>query len=244
MLAAGHGRRLRPLTLAYPKALCPVANVPLVDLALAHVEPLVAPGAVAVNVHAGREQMEMHLAGRVHLAIEEPVALGTAGAVANLRPWLDGRPVLVVNADAWHRADLGPMLAGWDGEEVRVLVAGESGAGLQPANGILGSLMPAPAVADLPQEPSGLWEVCWRARQATGRLEVVGSPAPFFDCGSPRDYLAANLAASGGRSVVGEGAIVLGSLERSVVWPGGLVRRGEHLVDAIRVGDRMTVLVR
>ena len=34
VLAAGHGRRLRPLTRSAPKALCPVGNVPLVDLAM------------------------------------------------------------------------------------------------------------------------------------------------------------------------------------------------------------------
>jgi hypothetical protein len=37
---------------------------------------------------------------------------------------------------------------------------------------------------------------------------------------------------------------VAGTLERAVVWPGARVRRGEHLVDAIRADDGMTVLVR
>ena len=31
ILAAGEGRRLRPLTTLVPKALCPVGNVPLLD---------------------------------------------------------------------------------------------------------------------------------------------------------------------------------------------------------------------
>lgn len=242
VLAAGKGRRLRPLSAVRPKALCPVANDALVDLAISRVLPLVRPGAVAVNVHAGRPQMEAHLAGRVHLSLEEPVALGTAGAVAYLRPWLDGRPVLVVNADAWHQADLASLIEGWDGSQVRVLVAGE--ATLGPRSRILGSLLPPSAIAPLPHEPSGLWEVCWRVHLSKGTLEVVGSTAPFVDCGTPRAYLSANLAASGGCSVVGEGATVLGSLERSVVWPGATVYPGERLVDAIRVGDGMTVLVR
>ena len=64
---------------------------------------------------------------------------------------------------------------------------------------------------------------------------------PFFDCGTPAEYLAANLAASGGQSVIGEGARVAGELVRSVVWPGGVVRAGERLVESIRVGEDLTV---
>ncbi|MGI9118832.1 MAG: sugar phosphate nucleotidyltransferase, partial [Acidimicrobiales bacterium] len=110
VLAAGSGRRLRPLTDLRPKALCPVGNVALIDLALARVAGVVPAGAVAVNAHHLRHQLEAHLAGRVHLSVEEPQALGTAGAVANLRGWLDGRALLVVNADAWHTADLAPLV--------------------------------------------------------------------------------------------------------------------------------------
>ena len=40
VLAAGEGRRLRPLTESRPKALCPVGNVPLLDRALAAVAAL------------------------------------------------------------------------------------------------------------------------------------------------------------------------------------------------------------
>src|SRR2546425_8932391 len=77
VLAAGAGTRLRPLTWLRPKALCPVENVPLVDLAVGSARTVT--GAVAVNVHHGRAALESHLAGRVHLSIEEPEALGTAG---------------------------------------------------------------------------------------------------------------------------------------------------------------------
>src|SRR5690606_28917010 len=115
---------------------------------------------------------------------------------------------------------------------------------LAPSSRVIGSLLPPGVVAGLPAGPSGLYETCWRPAAAAGRLDVVGSGAAFVDCGRPADYLAANLAASGGRSVVGEGATVDGTLVRSVVWPGGVVHPGERLVDAIRVGAHMTVLVR
>ena len=243
VLAAGAGRRLRPLTDIRPKALCPVNNVPLLDLALAHVRPLTSD--VAVNVHHGRAQMEEHLSRLeppVHVSVEELEALGTAGALGKLREWVDGRPTVVVNADAWHRFDVSALISGWDGERVRLLAVRD------PARADFGNLrycgaalMPWAEVRRLVPEPSGLYEVCWRDRWSEGRLDLLTCAGPFFDCGTPRDYLAANLAASGGQSVVGWGARVEGVLVRSVVWPGGVVGREERLVECIRVGDALTV---
>jgi NDP-sugar pyrophosphorylase family protein len=240
VLAAGKGSRLRPLTDHRPKALCPVDNVPLVDLAIARVTPYA--DQVAVNVHHMRAAMVEHLGGRVHLSVEEPVALGTAGAIGRLRPWLAGRSVLVVNADAWSTDDLSALVSGWDGERVRLLVVEDPERGdFGPWRFAGASLMPWAAAAALQPEPTGLYEVCWRQLHQGGGLELVPTASPFRDCGTPADYLAANMLATGGRSVVGEGAVVEGSLERSVVWPGGRVHAGEHLVDAVRVGADVTV---
>ncbi len=241
VLAAGAGTRLRPLTDIRPKALCPVDNVALVDLALDRVRPLT--DRVAVNVHHGRDQMEAHLDGRgVHLSVEEPEALGTAGALGKLREWIDGRPTVVVNADAWHRFDLADLLRWWDGEHIRLLAVHD------PARGDFGlwrycgaALMPWPEVKRLTATPTGLYEVSWGRAWAEGRLELVPESGPYFDCGTPSTYLAANLAASGGHSVVGPGARVEGELVRSVVWAGGVVHRGERLVECIRVGEALTV---
>src|SRR5688500_9870847 len=49
VLAAGEGRRLRPLTELLPKPLCPVANRPLFDIALERVRTVA--DLVAANVH-------------------------------------------------------------------------------------------------------------------------------------------------------------------------------------------------
>ena len=240
VLAAGAGTRLRPLTDILPKALCPVDNVALVDVAIDRVRPLTAR--VAVNVHHGRALLERHLAGRVHLSVEEPDVLGTAGALGQLRDWIDGRATVVVNADAWHRFDLSVLGEGWDDERVRLLVVHD------PARGDFGpwrqcgaSLMPWSEVRELPAVLGGLYEACWGPRWAEGRLELIACTGPFFDCGTPADYLAANLAASGGESVIGKDARVEGELVRSVVWPDGVVHRGERLVDSIRVGEHLTV---
>ncbi len=242
MLAAGAGTRLRPLTAIRPKALCPVGGTPLVDLALDRVAAVTGPMSVAVNVHHGRAMLEAHLRGRrgVHLSVEPDVALGTAGALAYAREWIDGRPVLVVNADAWTTAPLAPLLDGWDGERLRVLVAGP--AVVSPGMRVAGALLPWCAVERLRAEPSGLWEEAWRG--ADVEAIAVARGVPFVDCGTPGAYLAANLAASGGESVIGAGATVEGEVVRSVLWPGAVVRRGERLVEAIRAHDRMTVLVR
>lgn len=240
VLAAGRGIRLRPLTLLRPKALCPIGDVPMVDLAIERVRSAV--GAVAVNVHHGRAAMEAHLAGKVHLSIEEDRPLGTAGALGRLRGWLDGRAALIVNADAWCPGTLAPLLDDWDGTKVRLLVAGADA--LTPTSRVAGALMPWSTIEPLAPEPSGLYEVAWVQAQLEGRLEVERHDGPFVDCGSPAQYLAANLAASGGESVVGEGATVAGVLDRCVVWPGAVVWPGEILIKAIRAADLMTVLVR
>jgi MurNAc alpha-1-phosphate uridylyltransferase len=240
VLAAGPGTRLLPLTRLRPKALCPVGNVSLVDAAIGRAQAVTTQ--VAVNIHHGRAQLEAHLRGRVHLSIEEHEPLGTAGALALLRPWLAGRAALVLNADTWHRADLAAFVAGWDGERVRLLVAGDDDFG--PASRIVAALEPWSEVAGLEPTPSGLYERSWRPHHAGGTLDVARYEGPFHDCGTPGRYLAANLAASGGASVVGDGAVVDGVVEGCVIWPGAIVRAHEHLRAAIRADARTTVLVR
>ena len=238
--------------------------MPLVDHGLDRARrALGADAPLAVNVHHGRAALEAHLAGRVHLSVEEPEALGTAGAIGALRGWLDGRDLLVLNGDTWCPGDLGPVVAGWDRERPRVVVAGPPVFG--PRSRIVASLLPGPAAAALGSRPSGLYEVCWAPAAAADRLDVVGWDGPLFDCGTPRQYLAANLAAIDGeigavdrsvvgagaqvtgtvdRSVVGAGARVAGAVERCVLWEGVTVGAGEVLVDAIRASDQLTVLVR
>jgi NDP-sugar pyrophosphorylase family protein len=240
VLAAGRGTRLRPLTRLRPKALCPVGNVPLVDLALERVRPAV--GEVAVNLHHGRRTLDRHLADDVHRSIEHEAPLGTAGALGHLRTWIDGRATLVVNADAWCPGSLAPFADGWDGERIRLLIPG--GDELRPDSPIAGALMPWSDVAPLAPEPSGLFEVSWRAAQAGGRLEVVRHDGPFVDCGNPREYLQANLLANGGASVVEPGAVVEGELDRCVVWSDAVVHPGESLSCCIRARGGITVLSR
>jgi N-acetyl-alpha-D-muramate 1-phosphate uridylyltransferase len=237
VLAAGAGTRLRPLTRVRPKPLCPVGDRALVDRALDRVGAVAE--AAAVNVHHGRDQLEAHLTG-VHVSIEEREALGTAGALGQLRDWIDGRAVVVVNGDTWTDAPLADLLDGWDGERMRLLVAGAVDV-RRPR--LAGALLPWSAVEGLSAEPSGLWELRWAEADARGTLDWVARRARFADCGTPGSYLAANLAWSGGVPVA-FGAAVHGTIERSVVWPGLEVGEHEHLDSAIRYAEGRTVLVR
>ena len=249
VLAAGAGRRLLPLSRVRPKALCPVGNVALVDHAVGRLGPLLdGLGAVAVNLHHGAARLDAHLAPQLHRSFERSEALGTAGALGALAPWLDGRDVVVTNADAWFPPDLdlSAFLAGWDRERIRLLCVRE------PARGDFGdlrfcgvALMPASHVGNLRAKPSGLYEVSWRQEWAANRLDLVVHDGPFIDCGSPSEYLAANMAASGGRSVVAPGAVVeVGAeLVRCVLWDDAVVRASEGLTNTVR-GENLTLLIR
>lgn len=240
-LAAGLGTRLRPLTSLRPKALCPVGGVPLLDRALDRLTPSTGAGpeSVAVNAHHLADQVLAHVGDRAHVSVEQPEALGTAGALGRLRDWLDGRNVLLTNADAYLDGECSALLDGWDGERCRLLVVRAVDGGDFDGTRYVGAcLLPWRLVRDLDPEPSGLYEVLWRAEYAAGHLELEPFGGTAIDCGTPADYLAANLHASGGDSVVGDGAVVEGTLDECVVWDGAYVGPDEHLVRCVRAGTR------
>ena len=195
VLAAGHGTRLRPLTDTRPKALVRVGGEPLVDGAVRRCRAVTS--AIAVNAHAHAQQLVDHFAGTdVLVRVEAPEALGTAGALANLRDWIDGRAVLVHNADAWHDADLRAFVAGWAGAKMRLLVVPRPPASDFGANRYAGvSLLPWRALTDLAVEPTGLYEVLWQDAEARGELEFVVHTGEWFDCGTPETLADANAAA-------------------------------------------------
>ncbi len=243
-LAAGSGTRLRPLTSLRPKALCPVGGVPMLDLALARlaVHTGSGPEHLAVNAcHLGG-QILSHAGGRCHDRLEPPAGLGTAGGVGGLRDWVAGRDVLVTNADSYLPGGIPGFTAGWDGTRSRLLCVSTTGrpdftaADGTPVRYTGTCLLPWTQVSQLAEEPSGLYEVLWRDADLD---LVVARPESFFiDCGTPAQYLAANLHASNGESVIGAGATVLGQVQRCVVWDGAWVGPDEVLSDVVRAGDR------
>ena len=271
VLAAGEGQRLRPLTASVPKALCPVGNVALLDRALARLAGagLSGPADVAVNAAYLAAQVVRHVGGRAHLSVEDDGPLGTSGGVGRLKGWIDGRGVLVGNADAYlydpmrePGKDIAALLDGWSGETVRMLTkpvpAGASG-GFSGRRFAGFSLLPWRYVRHLTDEPSDLVRTVWRPAEAAGELELIGYDGVYIDTGTPADYLAANLHAAGGRAlidptaeidaavsdaVIGPRARVHAPVTRAVVWPDAEVPPGEPLTGAIRAPGGLTVHVR
>jgi NDP-sugar pyrophosphorylase family protein len=236
LLAAGEGTRLRPLTLLRPKPLCPVGNVPLLDLALQRVASVlpVTSSTVAVNAHHLGAQVVTWAHQRMQVSVEQPVALGTAGAVAAVSSWLAGRDVLVANGDAFFHGpvDMRSFVDGWDRERPRLVVVPSAGREDFPGGWVFAgiSLLPATFVPALRAEPTGLYEEVWSRTE----VDLVPVSATYVDCGTPHDYLRANLLTSGGDSVVDPSADVRGSVTRCVIWPDAVVHAGEELVDCIR----------
>jgi len=108
MLAAGLGKRMRPITETMPKPLVPVAGKPLIDwgldaLARAGVEKTI------VNVHYLADQLISHLEERTapHITIsdERDLLLDSAGGIINVLPRFVGKPFYVLNADTFWVGD-------------------------------------------------------------------------------------------------------------------------------------------
>lgn len=189
VLAAGRGERLRPLTDGTPKPLLEVGGATLLDAALGRVAQVVplTPEHVAVNAHWLAEQLAAHLGDRVHLSVEQPEALGTAGAVGRLREWIRGRDVLVTNGDVWFGGpvDVTGFVRGWDRARPRLLVVDD------PARPDFGgrwrfaglSLLPWSLARGLEPVPSGLYEAVWSRVD----VDLVATAATYVDCATPAD---------------------------------------------------------
>jgi MurNAc alpha-1-phosphate uridylyltransferase len=103
VMAAGLGKRMRPLTATRPKPLVEVAGKTLLDHTL---DKLKAAGVrkAVVNVHYLPDALEAHLRNRVQgieiaVSDERPQLLETGGGMVRALPLIDADPFLVVNSD-------------------------------------------------------------------------------------------------------------------------------------------------
>lgn len=103
VMAAGLGKRMRPLTAARPKPLVEVAGATLIDHVL---ERLAAAGVTraVVNVHYFADALEAHLERHDHgleivISDERTKLLETGGGIVKALPLIDADPFIQVNSD-------------------------------------------------------------------------------------------------------------------------------------------------
>ena len=130
VMAAGIGKRMRPLTATRPQPLVRVAGKPLIDHSLDRIE---AAGIshVVVNVHYLADALEAHLAKQKRsftLAVsdERGELLETGGGMVKALPLLKGDPILVVNSDnIWTdgpQDSIRNLARHWDGDRMDALL--------------------------------------------------------------------------------------------------------------------------
>ena len=103
VMAAGIGKRMRPLTATRPKPLVRVAGKALIDHSLDRIEAA-GIGHVVVNVHYLADALEAHLAAQkrsftIAVSDERKQLLETGGGMMKALPLLTGDPILIVNSD-------------------------------------------------------------------------------------------------------------------------------------------------
>ncbi|GEP03560.1 nucleotidyltransferase family protein [Methylobacterium oxalidis] len=170
VLAAGLGKRMRPVTATLPKPLVPVAGKTLLDHALDRA----AEGGIThavVNVHWLPDLIEAHLARRsgapeIAVSDERAALLETGGGVRKALDRIGPDPFVVFNADSfWLEGpvpNLPRLIARWDPAAMDIL------------------LLVAPAATSLGYEGKGDFVM-----DPDGRLERRGERevAPFIYAG-------------------------------------------------------------
>ncbi|WP_420608040.1 nucleotidyltransferase family protein [Novosphingopyxis sp.] len=130
VMAAGLGKRMRPLTASSPKPLVRVAGQPLIDHTLAH---LAKAGVrdVVVNVHYLADALEAHVANapfglNYQISDERERLLETGGGLVKALPMIASDPFFCVNSDnIWvdgPRAALTQLAEEWNGTRMDALL--------------------------------------------------------------------------------------------------------------------------
>jgi mannose-1-phosphate guanylyltransferase len=287
VLAAGYGTRLLPLTAGRVKSLLPVGDRPALAQVLDRLSAAGVPR-VVVNAHHRAEDIQAFAASRgAGVAVsEEKELLGTAGGVAHAASALGRGDVIVWNADVIADIDLRGLAAAHAvaGAEATLVVQirplGRGPVGLDHkgcvarlraerfADEVHGgefvgvSVLSAGMRARLPERGCLVGDAWLPALRSGAKLRAFEYGSSWHDIGTPRGYLAGNLAWLRARrldhwagegaqvtpgvildqSILGAGAMAVGSgpLARCVVWAGACATA--PLTDAI-VGPGFAVSV-
>jgi MurNAc alpha-1-phosphate uridylyltransferase len=130
IMAAGLGKRMRPLTATKPKPLIEVSGKALLDHVLERLQ-VAGVKKVVVNVHYLADALEAHLATRPHgldvaISDERGLLMETGGGLVKALPLIDCDPFLALNSDnLWidGPADTIKLLASqWDDSKMDALL--------------------------------------------------------------------------------------------------------------------------
>ncbi|MDX8493916.1 nucleotidyltransferase family protein [Mesorhizobium sp. VK22B] len=129
VLAAGLGKRMRPITDTMPKPLVKIAGKTLLDWGLDSLEAAGVTRAV-VNVHYLPEQIIAHVAGRraprIVISDEREALLESAGGIVRALPLLGSAPFYIVNADTFWidsgEPSLERLALAWDAARMDILL--------------------------------------------------------------------------------------------------------------------------
>ncbi|APR53771.1 mannose-1-phosphate guanylyltransferase [Sphingomonas koreensis] len=130
VMAAGLGKRMRPLTATRPKPLIEVAGKPLIDHAFDRLRSAGVKRAV-VNVHYLADALEAHVTHRVKdvevvVSDERKQLMETGGGLVQARELLGDQPFLCVNSDnLWIDGPIDAirqLAAAWDDEKMDALL--------------------------------------------------------------------------------------------------------------------------
>ncbi|QOG06737.1 nucleotidyltransferase family protein [Aureimonas sp. OT7] len=129
ILAAGIGKRMRPITATIPKPLVEVGGKALIDYGI---EALLRNGVdhLVVNVHYLPDLVRAHMRKRrdvrVDISDESDALLESGGGIAKALPLLGPDPFYVINSDTFwvegYRDNLDLMAAMWDDRTMDVLL--------------------------------------------------------------------------------------------------------------------------
>ena len=129
VLAAGLGKRMRPITDTMPKPLVKIFGKTLLDYGLDALDRVSAQKTV-VNVHYLAEQIEAHVANRespdIAISDEREELLDSGGGIKKALPQLGKGPFYLLNADSFWlegtQPNLGLLANAWDDKCMDILL--------------------------------------------------------------------------------------------------------------------------
>ena len=217
ILVGGLGTRLRGVVDGVPKPLAPVHGRPFLFYLL---DRLALRGARSVTLCSGymadfvQEKTGFEWMGMpVHHSVEkEP--MGTAGALALAKNFLQSERVLIMNGDTWFEPDFKAFAEAAEGSEFCIAAAQVPDASRygtlewdadgclisfkeksdSPASGSINGgvyFVSQKLLASLRVEPLSLERAVLPALVLERRVKVFPTDAPFLDIGIPSDYAAA-----------------------------------------------------